>query len=258
MQDRFQEELDQPNCCFCIAGQFPVILQAVDHCTQQRMSKAFWAMQRAVRLKQTGALILQRMLHRRLAAAWCTWLDMVEVRQAAHCACSSLSSPRVCMHPDQHRTCRVSGLPWRAAAYKPAAFKPAASKPMALGTSCFGDGAGGQESITAVSRTTIHHRLPRPTGRLQERRQQHSAAQGLQLKVVARLQSHSLALAWLSWRDHVQRMQACRLLLMRIRCRGLVQALNAWRAHSRQMGHARQLLARTLGGTLRAAFDIWR
>ena len=50
------------------------------------MSKAFRAMQRAVRLKQTGALILQRMLHRRLAAAWCTWLNMVAVRQSAHCA----------------------------------------------------------------------------------------------------------------------------------------------------------------------------
>ena len=100
MQDVFPEELEQPNCCSCMSGKFPVIPQAGDHCTQQRMSKAFRAMQRAARLKQTGALILQRMLHRRLAAAWCTWLDMVEVRQSAHCACSSLSSPRVRMHPD--------------------------------------------------------------------------------------------------------------------------------------------------------------
>ena len=115
-----------------MAGQLPAIPQARDHCTQQRVSKAFRAMKRAVRLKQTGALILQRMLHRRLAAAWCTWLDMVAVRQSAHCAGSTLLSPRVGMHPEQHTTCWAPGLPWRSVA----------PRPTAVDTSCSGIGAG--------------------------------------------------------------------------------------------------------------------
>ena len=80
----------------------------------------------------------------------------------------------------------------------------------------------------------------------------------MQLRVVRRLQSQSLAQAWASWRHHAARMRSCRVLLLRVRCRGLLQALNAWRAHSAQMAQARQLLARVLGGTLRTFFDIWR
>lgn len=148
------QSLDWPNCCSCMAEQFPVIPQAGDHCTQQRMSKAFWAMQRAVRLQQTGALILQRMLHRRLAAAWCTWLDMVAVRQSGHCAGSALSSPRI-LH---------------ASAYN-LLFTPAWQR-LPLGGCCiqahdsghslFWGWGRGWQSKTAVSRSTTHLRLQSP------------------------------------------------------------------------------------------------